>query len=606
MFFAGTAAQGGTCPLDAMPHTATAIDRFVLDHDLLGDLVPQPGWENWAQTIDVPLVARHCRPTRLDQLVSIVRAAKAAGGTVRAVGSGWSFSDVAKPSANTFFVETDALDALLWNVLNLVPSERRRKLVHVEAGIKIHVLNDLLDALGLAMPTLGGSGGQSIAGVISTGTHGGDIALPPIADAVRAIHLVGPDGTQYWVERKTAPITTLAEASAALPWIDPANIRYDDNWFNALIVSMGSMGILYSLILEARAPYDLEETVVKTDWASARALMANGSIWMRLQPDGTPFLDDNGAPERHRFVQVLVTPNSPANGDRVCFVSTRQEAQPSPNIPDVPGFNFDVLTMLCQFGNLGPLILTVVIPAVSVAMAAAVAAALLVPFFGGLLAAIVATAFSTAIAALGTLAATNPNLETGIVEILNILDAIGLNVLVRELNGLVLSMGLSTGTKQNKSYKIMDTFNYAAPNCILVDSVEVFFDATQPNFLATIDQLLSTIDGAGNVVGYFSMRFTGPTRATLGMQQAPLNCSAEISILKGVPDNDAVIRAIEDFTIAHGGRLHWGQRNERLNSTNLNAAMYPGLAQWKTVRNQLTSNGTLTTFDNSFTVQMGL
>jgi hypothetical protein len=49
-----------------------------------------------------------------------------------------------------------------------------------------------------AMDTLGGAEGQTIVGVFSTGTHGGDVGLPPIADFVQAIHLVAPDAdVQY-------------------------------------------------------------------------------------------------------------------------------------------------------------------------------------------------------------------------------------------------------------------------------------------------------------------------------------------------------------------------------------------------------------------------
>jgi hypothetical protein len=29
-----------------------------------------------------------------------------------------------------------------------------------------------------------------------------------------------------------------------------ANLHYDDDWFNSVLVSMGSMGIIYSLVVE--------------------------------------------------------------------------------------------------------------------------------------------------------------------------------------------------------------------------------------------------------------------------------------------------------------------------------------------------------------------
>lgn len=72
-----------------------------------------------------------------------------------------------------------------------------------------------------ALPTLGGAGGQSIAGAFSTSTHGGDVRLPPIADAVAAIHLVGCEGRQYWIEpapaKSGAPLTDTARLQARLP-----------------------------------------------------------------------------------------------------------------------------------------------------------------------------------------------------------------------------------------------------------------------------------------------------------------------------------------------------------------------------------------------------
>jgi hypothetical protein len=52
------------------------------------------------------------------------------------------------------------------------------------------VMVEQLDAGRLALPTLGGSNGQALAGVISTSTHGGDWNQPPFPDIVRAVHLV--------------------------------------------------------------------------------------------------------------------------------------------------------------------------------------------------------------------------------------------------------------------------------------------------------------------------------------------------------------------------------------------------------------------------------
>ena len=63
-------------------------------------------------------------------------------------------------------------------------------------------------------------------------------------------------------ERRRSPTTT---RSAARARHRPANIHYDDDWFNSVLVSVGSMGIIYSLIVEVDHQYDLISTA-----ASAR------------------------------------------------------------------------------------------------------------------------------------------------------------------------------------------------------------------------------------------------------------------------------------------------------------------------------------------------
>src|SRR5262249_5582041 len=75
---------------------------------------------------------------------------------------------------------------------------RGRSLVHVQAGIKIKDLVADLGSVGLGLPTMGAAGLQSLAGAFSTGTHGSDFGLPLLGDFVRAVHLVGPGGQEWW------------------------------------------------------------------------------------------------------------------------------------------------------------------------------------------------------------------------------------------------------------------------------------------------------------------------------------------------------------------------------------------------------------------------
>ena len=53
------------------------------------------GWVNWSGSQRTNQPEGHCYPTSLEELVAIVRTATQRGKRVRAVGSSWSFSDIA-------------------------------------------------------------------------------------------------------------------------------------------------------------------------------------------------------------------------------------------------------------------------------------------------------------------------------------------------------------------------------------------------------------------------------------------------------------------------------------------------------------------------------
>jgi L-gulonolactone oxidase len=76
----------------------------------------------------------------------------------------------------------------------LLDADRESGLVRVEAGITIHALNRRLAELGLAMENLGDVDRQSIAGAISTATHGTGAKLRNLSSQVEALELVTGDG----------------------------------------------------------------------------------------------------------------------------------------------------------------------------------------------------------------------------------------------------------------------------------------------------------------------------------------------------------------------------------------------------------------------------
>jgi FAD/FMN-containing dehydrogenase len=115
-----------------------------------------------------------------------VKEAAASGLTVRALGSGHSFTPAAATSGA-------ALDLSGWT--GVQSADASSGLVTVRSGTTIRALNAALDALGLAMPNLGDIDAQTISGAISTGTHGTGAGVAGLATFVDELEIVLADGS---------------------------------------------------------------------------------------------------------------------------------------------------------------------------------------------------------------------------------------------------------------------------------------------------------------------------------------------------------------------------------------------------------------------------
>lgn len=182
-------------------------------------------WRNWAGTVTATPVAVH-HPQDLTEAAEALSTAERNGWTVRALGSGHSFTPVAAPTGM-------ALDLSAWR--GIEHADPGTGLVTVRAGTRLHELNAELDRIGLAMPNLGDIDQQTIAGAISTGTHGTGARHGGIATQVRALHLLLADGTA----RRCAP---------------------DENpeLFAAARVGLGALGIITSVTLQCEPAFVLE------------------------------------------------------------------------------------------------------------------------------------------------------------------------------------------------------------------------------------------------------------------------------------------------------------------------------------------------------------
>lgn len=164
------------------------------------------------------------------------------GHTVRAVGAGHSFM----PAAATDGVQLN-LDRM--NALHRVERDpdTGNALVTVGAGMRIRELNRVLAARGLAMQNLGDIDTQSIAGAISTGTHGTGARYGGLATRVRGLTVVGPDG----------------EATHA------SSTEHHD-LFQASRLGLGATGVLSTVTIDAVPAFDL--SAVEEPWPLDRVL----------------------------------------------------------------------------------------------------------------------------------------------------------------------------------------------------------------------------------------------------------------------------------------------------------------------------------------------
>ena len=141
-------------------------------------------WKNWAGNQRATPKSVHF-PSSENELVAIVRFAQAAKRRVKLVGSGHSFTAIAV--ADYILVD-------LRNYCEFLEVSADRTCVTVQSGIVLADLNERLHREGLAMPNLGDVTYQTIAGALSTSTHGTGQGRTGLAAQVVGFRLIDSDG----------------------------------------------------------------------------------------------------------------------------------------------------------------------------------------------------------------------------------------------------------------------------------------------------------------------------------------------------------------------------------------------------------------------------
>ncbi|MEL6637349.1 MAG: D-arabinono-1,4-lactone oxidase [Bacteroidota bacterium] len=182
------------------------------------------GMTNWAG--NVALRPSHLAyPATETEIQNLVLKAANQGQKIRVIGTGHSFTDLCK---------TEQTLVSLDRYQGLVAVDRARGLATVKGGTKLKLLGELLWKEGLAMENLGDIDVQSIAGTISTGTHGTGTAFGTISTQVVALKFCNGKGE---IKR-----------------CSPAEFP---DLFKAAQVSLGALGIITEVTLRCVPSYKL-------------------------------------------------------------------------------------------------------------------------------------------------------------------------------------------------------------------------------------------------------------------------------------------------------------------------------------------------------------
>ncbi|MGG0717987.1 D-arabinono-1,4-lactone oxidase [Robertmurraya massiliosenegalensis] len=173
-------------------------------------------WRNWARTSESQ-PEKILYPSSVEEVILLVKEASEQKKKIRVVGAGHSFTSLAK--TDSWLVSLDLLSGI-------EQLDEANGTVTVLAGTRLFQLGKELGKAGYAQENLGDINVQSIAGAISTGTHGTGLQFGNISTQVVELVLVTANGEVLTVSEKQ-------------------NARL----FNASLVSLGALGIIVKVKL---------------------------------------------------------------------------------------------------------------------------------------------------------------------------------------------------------------------------------------------------------------------------------------------------------------------------------------------------------------------
>ena len=197
-----------------------------------------PSWTNWAGSATAH-PTRESSPHGVDEVVEAVRSARDHHLTVKMPGTGHSFTGIAL---------TDGVLLRPGAMRGIVAVDRDAMTVTALAGTPLHELNAALDRLDLSLHNMGDVDEQTVAGAISTATHGTGGHVASLSAQVAGLEMVVGDGSVVHADaEQNADVLDLARAG------------------------LGALGILTTVTLRVEPMFVLEAHEVPMRWDRAIA-----------------------------------------------------------------------------------------------------------------------------------------------------------------------------------------------------------------------------------------------------------------------------------------------------------------------------------------------
>jgi hypothetical protein len=532
------------------------------------------------------------RPTTKGELVAAIIEAEGAGLQIRAIGTDMALSRAGVSIGATIL--TDGLDKHVLGPVGATPdgsfdtdrlrdfanagiqlsavvdpaitargSNGQPRLVFIEGGMKIRQLLADLSTMQppLAVPAMGALSRQSVVGALATGTHGSEIDRQPLADAIRAVWLVGPGGQEWWIERTNRWSVSAAALKATIPTLcSDAMVVFDDDVFYSAITGVGRMGVVYAVVLEVERDYWIQESrrPAGEPWPPLLAALTTSVTAGYESPTGI-FTTRGGI----TFLQIALNPNDPST----CWVMDRLRVPASTRQSiNAPGTDLASFCRPYVFAPLLPIVDALLRPpltAIAAASGASLAGLIPDPLIASLAAIGPTVWVNNELSWIRTVVMTSASLGEMAARILErypMFVPFLVSLLLTTFQTIGDQRGNAIQIKRGRSFEVMDQTDYTQPtNCYVGVGSEYFFNARSTGYVSFISSLFASAAALGGIPGYISLRFTPQTDAHLGMERWPMSVAIEISCITPWRTATAYLTTAQASAIALGGIPHWGQ-----------------------------------------------